>query len=171
MRKTTLRIESNNLILGKTVLESVPDRINTLKDYAEVWGVLPGTKLLVALVRAGIITEANRNGQAHVIVNSDAYMYSSSFELNLGFAIPPKIFLYGRECVYNAAESNESNIFLSSWVKGIEKRIKNGRILFYKPANTPEGYLAIGLPIEFRKQNPFYHQKDVEDFLSKLLKI
>lgn len=170
MRKTTLRITNNNLILGKTVLESLSDRISTLKDYVEEWGVPPSTKLLAALVRAGIITEQSRSEQSQVIVNGDNYLTSSTYVMDFGFPVPPRIFLYGRDQIFEAVERNEHIICVNRWVRGTEKRIKVGRILFYEPESCPEGYWAVGLPIEFRRKNNFTGQLVVKQFLTQLLR-
>lgn len=170
MRKTTLRIYNNNLILGKTVLESVPSWISTLKDYAEIWGVLPITKLLSALARAGTITEESRREQARVIVNGDNYLTPCTYVMDFGFPVPPRIFLYGRDQIFNAAERNEHIISFNRWVRGTEKRIKVGRILFYEPDTCPDGFWAVGLPIEFRRKNNFTNQMVVKQFLTQLLK-
>lgn len=171
MRKTTLRIINNNLVLGKTVIERVPERIVSLEDYTELWGVLPSTKLLSALVRSRIIVEEGRTAQAQVIVNGDNHLTNCTFVMDFGFPVPPRIFLYGRDQVFNAAERNEHIISFNRWVRGTEKRIKNGRILFYQPESTPVGYWAVGLSIEFRRQTDFFNQKVVKEFLASLLKI
>lgn len=172
MRRTTLQISDNNsLILGKTILENLPGHIKSLKDYTEIWGVLPSTKLLAALVRAGIITEVSRKGEAHVIVNGDDYMTARTFNLNFSYPVPSKIFVYGRDQHFNAAESNEYIISFNAWVRGTEKRVKKGRILFYQPESTPEGYWTVGLPIEFRRQINLLSEKVVQEFLASLLKI
>lgn len=144
MQKTSLRIINNNLILGGKILEALPTHIKTLKEYTEEWGVPPRVKILAALVRAGAIAEETREEEAHVIVNGDDFMTSRSFDLNLGFPVPSKIFLYGRDQNFSAAEGNGDIISFSAWVRGTEKRLKNGRILFYQPSITPEGYWAIG---------------------------
>lgn len=170
MRKTSLRIDDNKLILGKRILETLPSRINTLKEYIEEWGVLPKTQTLAALVRSVAIAEESRQGQAHIIVNGDDFMPTRSFDLNFGFSVPPRIFLYGRNQIFEAAERNEHIICFNRWVRGTEKRIKVGRIIFYEPSCCPDGYWAVGLPIEFRKKNNLINELVVKQFLKQLLK-
>ncbi|AEG58988.1 hypothetical protein [Desulforamulus ruminis] len=170
MRKTSLRIEGNRLILGKKTVDNLPPWINTLKEYTENWGIPPKAQLLSALVRAGAIIEEPRQAQtqALVIVNGDDFMTSMSFNLDIGYPTPSKIFLYGRNRI---AVGNDERISFSSWIRGTEKRIKKGRVIFYSPSITPEGHWAIGLPREFRERKNLYSLEDVKIFLLNLLKI